>query len=596
MNGCNMKKSKKFKKRLIINFLITLMFVILPIIVIMLFSYDVFLKEIMQYEYNNNIATLQKSKKVVENVFDTIDVSINQLWENPEMQKFVMQKTVDEKDMLSKQMSATLQGAAISEIYINRIQLYSKESKVMIDTTEGFLEYGVDTEFWSAAYEWFNAVSYNEKSMNVVGYNNRIWKVEPLCSKNKKCIGYLVCEINMKMLAEYLVLDDEDFYGKKFFILNDYGSVIYINDEDNKLYKNIVEQMDWSYAILSLKNNDIKPMEILEHDVLITRMDSNDGELIFATVDHSNITTRIMNKVQKIIGSSFIYIIILSFLSVVIITVVTYSPVSYIVRGIRGRSIDNKIRNKKSRFKKYIFDETDYIISLFQRLSKENSDAKKEIAERMQSLKELQIKTLQNQTDPHFLYNSLDTIRWLSVEEFGINNNTSKMLEGLAVLYRQYCITDSIIVTVKEEIEMLNKYMYIINTRFEDQIEYVTDVPDELLEERCLKMCLQPIVENSIKHGLRPLGCVGKIKISLKKNNENELEFCISDNGIGMLQEEIDIKNNELKEMKKQTNEHIGISNVNQRIKLLYGDDYGIKISSSKQYATGLDVYIKFRI
>ena len=590
-----MDNSKKFRKRLIINFLISLLFVILPIIVVMAFSSEVFFEEVMQYEYNNNIESLDKSKRVVESVLDNINISMGDMWEELEMQYYVKQKEVKEDDVLSKQMLSTLKVVVLSENYINRMQLYSKESGVLIDTNEGFLRNDNDTKFWNVVYEWFNAVSYNETALNVVGSGNRLWKVEPLLS-NGNSIGYLVCEINVEKLVEYLVLQDDSFYGKDLFILNDYGSIIYINKEGNKLYKNIVEQMEWSYAILSLENNDIKPMQILNHDVLITRMGSDDGELIFATVDHSNITTKIMNKVKKIIQTVFIYIIILCIISVIIITLVTYSPVSHIVRNVSDAPLNGKKKRRKSKFQKYFFDETDYIINLFQRLSKENSDTKKEMAERMQSLKELQIKTLQNQTDPHFLYNSLDTIRWISVEEFGINNNTGKMLEELASLYRQYCKTDSMVITVKEEIEMLNKYMDIINVRFENKIEYEVDVPDELLDEYCLNMCLQPIVENSIKHGLRSRGYVGKIKVSLKKKDENVREFCISDNGVGMKQEEIHTKNNELQEIKKQASEHIGISNVNQRIKLIYGDDYGIRLSASKEYATGLDVYINFRI
>ena len=101
----------------------------------------------------------------------------------------------------------------VNENYINKMQLYSKESKVLIDTKEGFLKNDNTKDFWEATYEWYSAANYNENPLNVVGNGSRLWKVEPLLA-DKKCMGYLVCEINMEKLVEYLVLEDENFYGK----------------------------------------------------------------------------------------------------------------------------------------------------------------------------------------------------------------------------------------------------------------------------------------------------------------------------------------------------------------------------------------------
>ena len=139
-------------------------------------------------------------------------------------------------------------------------------------------------------------------------------------------------------------------------------------------------------------------------------------------------------------------------------------------------------------------------------------------------------------------------------------------------------------------------YMSIIDVRFENRIKFTVSVPEELMEIQCLKMCLQPIVENSIQHGLRPLGYRGEISVSLNIIRNDTLEFSVRDTGVGLSAADIVSKNAELSKRKNQKDTHIGLLNVNERIKLLYGDEYGLRVERASESGKGLVTYITFPI
>lgn len=198
---------------------------------------------------------------------------------------------------------------------------------------------------------------------------------------------------------------------------------------------------------------------------------------------------------------------------------------------------------------------------------------------------------LQSQMNPHFLFNNLECIRGMVfMEEYdGILEMTSCM----ASIYR-YCVNDWSIVPLENELLIFQDYIKIISLRYFDAFEFFIDVGDELKREMIPRMILQPIAENSIIHGFKEAGIkFGKIRISATKES-HRLLILVDDDGIGIAPEKIDELNHDFmtnleSEMGKVK---IGLHNINNRVRLLFGNDSYIKISNRNPGGTRVEIVI----
>ncbi|MBC8060834.1 MAG: sensor histidine kinase [Clostridiaceae bacterium] len=207
-----------------------------------------------------------------------------------------------------------------------------------------------------------------------------------------------------------------------------------------------------------------------------------------------------------------------------------------------------------------------------------------EIAQKEKYLRTFELNVLQSQINPHFLYNTLDTIVWMA--EF---NNTKKVIsvtKALAQFFRLSLSGGSELTTVEKEIEHVKQYLYIQKERYEDKLNYDFQFDSAISDCRILKIILQPIVENAIYHGIRETDRPGHIKITAGYKEDGIL-FTVKDTGQGF-----DLCILEKEEVKKDIKlGGVGIKNVDKRIKLFYGEEYGVKIES--EIGVGTTVYIK---
>lgn len=195
------------------------------------------------------------------------------------------------------------------------------------------------------------------------------------------------------------------------------------------------------------------------------------------------------------------------------------------------------------------------------------------------SLRKTELKALQAQINPHFLYNTLDAIEWLCEEER--NKDAVEMVNALAKLFRISISKGHELIPIEKEIEHAKSYLKIQNFRYKNQFTYIFEIQEQCLGYLCNKITLQPIIENAIYHGIDRMVEIGEIKIRVKEEGENII-FEVEDNGIGMSEEQC---NNILKREPKD-NSGIGIKNVNDRIKIYFGDKYGIYIKSKLDIGT----------
>jgi len=203
--------------------------------------------------------------------------------------------------------------------------------------------------------------------------------------------------------------------------------------------------------------------------------------------------------------------------------------------------------------------------------------------------KEAKYLALQNQINPHFLYNTLEGIR--SEALVGGLPSVAQMSELLARFFRYNISHLDQLVTVEEEISNLETYFQIQQFRFEDRIKLETFFEGEraqILAAEVPKLILQPIVENAIQHGLEPLTRQGTITLRFQIY-EGFLAIIVSDDGVGMSPEHLNVLNEKM--LSPSTLEgSIGVENTNKRIQLLYGSEYGLQFYSKVGHGTDVEV------
>ena len=192
-----------------------------------------------------------------------------------------------------------------------------------------------------------------------------------------------------------------------------------------------------------------------------------------------------------------------------------------------------------------------------------------------------ELKALQNQINPHFLYNTLDSIMWLI--ENNKNREAGEMVVALARLFRIGISNDNLVIPVRDEIEHVRNYLLIQSIRYADSFDYEFDVDDGALDVPTMKLVLQPLVENCIYHGLRNRIDKGYIKISAYVES-GYLVLRVSDNGYGMRQEAIDGLHRSFEN--GEASGGVGLKNIYQRVMIFYGRNAEMKIESELDEGT----------
>ena len=192
---------------------------------------------------------------------------------------------------------------------------------------------------------------------------------------------------------------------------------------------------------------------------------------------------------------------------------------------------------------------------------------------------------LQSQINPHFLYNTLDTIRWTARKNNDLE--VSEYIEALSNLFKHLLIRDNEFTTFADELDNVKNYMLIQTRRFEDRITYEMDIDEDILPQYTLKLILQPIVENSIVHGLKNKTNNGRIIIS-GRIESGQVIISVADNGAGMEKSYLE------QLMTDSSKKSLTINNIQTRIQLHFGSAYGLKIESEKNKYTKVTLTLPY--
>lgn len=212
----------------------------------------------------------------------------------------------------------------------------------------------------------------------------------------------------------------------------------------------------------------------------------------------------------------------------------------------------------------------------------------KEIVIEQNERRKSELDALQSQINPHFLYNALDSIIWMIEGER--NDEASFMISQLAKLFRISLSKGRTVITVREELQHARSYMNIQKIRYKNTFSVDFQV-DPSIEDCCtVKLILQPILENAINYGVSSMDDCGEIIVSGKRDNGNII-LAVEDNGLGMSEEEADLVLTDSNRVHKKGS-GVGLVNVNNRIKILFGKEYGLTVESEPDEGTRVSICI----
>lgn len=216
-----------------------------------------------------------------------------------------------------------------------------------------------------------------------------------------------------------------------------------------------------------------------------------------------------------------------------------------------------------------------------------------DIVKQQEQMREKEMNVLQQQINPHFLYNTLDSTIWMI--ESGRHEGAITMITALAKFFRISLSKGKNIISLEDEINHVQSYLTIQEIRYKNKFEYSISVDESIGNAATIKLIIQPLVENAIYHGMDYMYEEGEIQIRAYRHEE-AIYIDIEDNGPGMTEEQVFALRQGKKKQGKKRGSGIGFSNVEERIKLFYGAAYGLEVYSEPDEGTLIRIYLPFQL
>lgn len=382
----------------------------------------------------------------------------------------------------------------------------------------------------------------------------------------------IAIDVQFSRIADYI---DEVGIGQ-------HGYCFIMDEEGNIIYH---PQQQLIHAGLKSENRQIADLTDGSHissGVIYTvrSLDNSNWKIIGVTFLDETVNSRV-NTMIIISVLIFLLVVLMSFLSGRLFSVLFTRPVKKLSSAMRA------FENNASGFVyEPVFGalEVNSLSDSFEHLVKRIQQLMEEVKNEETTLRKTELKALQAQINPHFLYNTLDSISWMCEE--GKNEEAVSMVNALAKLFRISISRGQEIIPIEKEVQHAECYLQIQKYRYTNQFDYEFDVQESCKEYLCNKITLQPLIENALYHGLNMID-EGHITIRIFEDGD-DVVMEVEDNGVGMTPEQV----NELFEGDVTDKIGIGVKNVNDRIKIYFGDHYGITIKSELDVGTVVSIRI----
>ena len=579
-----------FSRRITVFFISTILVLILTVGGI---SYYIYYTSMLKEMQKNIVGTVEQGNYTVDLYFQDIKTTIVQLIDNENLiymltnyqdmtlqERYYKQLDIDEELMNTSLIRDHILDCMIvgengyQTNMPDRQKLKYNGSLLDAEWMQPYIE-SPDKKFY---YTLSHSNDYYEKNNNE---KNVISVVFPIENFGKR-LGYIIVDMDFQRMNQ-IISARNDIESLEFLIVDESGKIVFSDDEDQindsfpeKAYKKLSSPE--AFRFMYNRNNFFCVHE---------KSETTGWELLGIVSDE--ILQRPALRLLKILclGVFPCFVLITALLSISISRRIK-EPLEEIVEQMEKVDIEHP----KSFHVSNSVGEIDHLaVKITEMIERINYLVGQIYLTEMRS-KDAQIEALISQINPHFLYNTLQLIK--TEAALGESEKVANTVNYLSRFLRYTINNQEYYVSLNQELEYVQYYMEIYKKRFPNKYELEIQVNEDVCKFIVPKLILQPLVENSIKHGLRLKEGKGKIKIyTVPLEQSQDLLLCVEDNGSGMEQNEADevLKNLSIT---KEGQEHVGVKNVHDRILLSSGEDYGvIRIESIKnQY---FKVYLKVR-
>ena len=566
----------KFNSIFLRTFLFITALTVIPFIVLSIMFYSNTLKNIREEITLENSYIFDNSVNIIDRTLMEVDTLTSSLASNESTQLYTINNVSTDSFKTISRLAKTL---PIIYRYIDSIYIYSEPTDtVIMDNNSIPLSDLSDTD-WISAYRAVTSPKGTiiPRSKNNV-YPQLITIIKPIYVADEKK-GAIIMNINAQSIYNSMLYQQYKD-GRLFFLVNADNKIIisselsYFNTYPDNIGLNTL-------TIESNPKNSV--YEINDKNYVVLSGDSAISDYKYISAYPLELYKHKLSTMKLQIIGILLLLMIIIFILAYVASVRSYSPLNEIISFLDNSqppadSIEEEDKN-----------ELMYIINSIQTHINDKTKMAEILEERMKLLRKSQYDMLQTQINPHFLYNTLETINWMAYNMSNSENPVSKSLINLASFFRN-TLTSGYFVSIENEIKYTKEYVNILALRYGDLFDIEWDIDESILSYTIIKICLQPIIENAVYHGIKQKNDKGLIKIK-GLCNDNNIILIVSDDGIGIEKDALDELNKTLSET-SFTNEksHIGLSNVNQRIKIIFGDSYGIHVEST--VGVGTDVYV----
>ncbi|HEX2926760.1 MAG TPA: sensor histidine kinase [Ruminiclostridium sp.] len=541
---------------------------------------------------NDNLNQLiQQANSNIENSFKIIDTTSLHFLSN--------------KSIRSWTSGDTTFGGDIYDLFINKAQI-EEDLKYSLMFNNAW-----DMNLISTAFVFLNQDTYcsiyrfipNIQSIDknnisiykkIIGTKTRGKTILPASVKDRTIyFTRIVTNINnpKQRLVMIFGTDENELYKKYAELLSFQGSMVYITDAHGVIYSSSDRNRLGSTidsSLLTLKDTkDVSEVSLGGTPYLVASRKVGDTGLYFiAGIPKNQVLANLSDSMRKFI------LITLVIISVSILTGIILSL--RFTRFFRDLlSVINKVKvgNYEIRMPYYKENDLKQLSDTFNNMTDEIKYLVNQVYEKQLLLKETEFKFLQSQMNPHFLFNTLITIGYKA--KLSKDETVYKMVTSLTELLQASIYTNSQAkVSIRQELEFINFYLFLQKMRFEDKLEYAIHISDDSILDFVLpKMSIEPLVENAVVHGLEEKIGNGTVELNIRRENES-IYIEVADDGVGFESGTVDLDNCETINTRKKGHNSIGLINTHKRIKLMYGELYGIQIESRINEGSKVTVHI----
>lgn len=589
-----------------------LAFIIVPLFVLGTVSY-LFFQNITQEKYAEQTELTLKS--IGRNIYNMIKEAdyFSDFWVTTKDSVEAIEQSIDqesassrtyaqlqEEEMLRQRVLLTYPGIQSVTLYRNDGRILDvnlgNETPIDEDALKSNPIYK-QVERKNGAPVWIGP--YEDPTLN--GKNNLFTQIRVLLDVDTlKRRGVLVTRFQMNELSRiFSFYNGEDNADRRYLIVGRDNTIIFDNqskaegldiaslvdfekagiDFENTQYRSTTLPFDGSKSLVSIQ------------DLQLERLGVGEWKLVMVT-SWSYLSGDMLIVLRWMVAITAITLLLALMFNLMFVRRI----VTFIVRVVRAmRQVERG--DLSTRVQVVGQDETSILARGFNSLVTRVSELLNDVKQEQHRKRKAEMMLLQAQIKPHFLFNALESINILAVQNEG--RKVSKMVQRLANIFR-ISIQQKEEITIEQELEHLTSYLEIQKYRFEELFEYEIDVPEQLQGNPILKLTLQPLVENSIQHGFEGIDYMGSIRVRAQEEGRN-IAIYVEDNGIGMSNERmalltenaissLDDRHEESPE--KGERRGLGFGNVADRLRIHYGNSYGLILCSAPGQGTTIKCII----